>query len=412
MTSTEGRRPMGRSMGRASLLALGVASTLATSEVMAQAVTSPEVQALLKQRDDAILKLTRRLEQLERRLAAAERARKSESAAAEPPKAAAQPLATAPVPAPAPAPTPPAPTATAAAEPKPEPGSVAVDPLSAERALERTLVETGALLLEPGQAEAQVSMLYQRTDATSSALQIDGGGAAVGTVDQRLERDRFTAEAEFRIGLPFDSQLELSLPYNYVNQGVSNTASLSPINSSSRSGSAFGDLSLGAAKTLWRQNEWLPDVVARLTWDTNSGQKEDSSVALPSGYNEVRGELAAIRRVDPLAFVMSASYQYAFEDDDVKFGDQYGLTVGAILAASPSTSLRTQFETTFGQDIEVDGSRLQGSDFVAASLSLGASMLIVPRVLFDLTGSLGLTDEASDFSLRASLSYRFDTPFR
>ncbi|MCS7267841.1 MAG: hypothetical protein NZ704_07255 [Geminicoccaceae bacterium] len=287
---------------------------------------------------------------------------------------------------------------------------VRADPSAAERALERVLVRTGALLLEPGQAEVEPALSWQRAENDGPVFFLGPGGAVVGVGKQKLERDLFQAELGFRLGLPFESQLELGIAYNLADQKLVEEQGLAPVGARSDRGAAPGDLSLGVAKTVLREDGWIPDLIARLTWDTATGEREDDGVELPAGFHELRGELVALKRSDPLVFVASISYQYSFERNDFKPGQQFGFSLGTVLATSPSTSLRASFQTTFGDEVEVDGDSVPGSDFTAASLNLGASIVLAPRILFDIVGTIGLTDEAPDYAIKVSLPIRFDTP--
>lgn len=368
------------------------------------APTAAELQRQLRQRDQAISVLRRRLDALEKRLAETERLAKGAVQMGEPavvtPPAAARPAAPTPAPAPPPA----------VAERPAAPGQFEVDPLAAERALERVLVATGALLLEPGQLEVEPSLSWQRSEADGPIFFLDGGGNVVGVGAQKVRRDLYQAELALRFGLPFDSQVEFSVPYNYVDQDVVSEQGLVPVAQRSASGNALGDVSIGVAKTLLREEGWIPDLIGRLTWDTSSGERENGGVALPGGFDDLQLQLVALKRNDPLVFVVSGSYQHSFEKSDVKPGRQLGLNFGTILATSPSTSVRALFETTWGGETEIDGDKLEGSDFVSASLKLGASIVLAPRLLFDVQGTVGLTDEAPDFGVKVSLPIRFDTP--
>jgi len=383
----------------------GVAlASLAAAEAVAQttAPTAEELQRQLRQRDQAIAVLRRRLDALEKRLAETEKLAKGAVQMGEP-----SPPAVGPAPSPAPAPRQPAPPV---AERPAAPGQFEVDPLAAERALERVLVRTGALLLGPGQVELEPSFTYQRNESSGPVLFFDGGGAIVGVGDRNVRRDLWQPALGLRFGLPFDSQIEFSIPYNYVDQATIDEQGQFPVGGRYAGGGALGDLELAFAKTLLREDGWIPDVVGRLSWDTATGETRDGGVALPAGFHEVQAQLVAIKRNDPLVFLVSGSYQYAFENDDVKPGQQLGLTFGTILATSPSTSLRASFETVFGTRAEIEGRELKGSDFTAASLNLGAAIVLAPRILFDIVGTIGLTDEAADYAIKVSLPIRFDTP--
>lgn len=387
------------------LVALSLLGAGGEARAQASGATNEELQRQLRQRDQAIAVLRRRLDALEKRLAETEKLAKGAVQAGE-----AGPPVVTPAPTPAATTRAPAPTAPTGAERPAGPGQFAVDPLAAERALERVLVRTGALLLGPGQAELEPSLTYQRNETSSPVLFLGGGGAIVGVGNRKVRRDLWQPELGFRLGLPFESQFELSLPYNYVDESSVDTQGQALAGGRYAGGGGLGDLNLAFAKTLLREDGWVPDLIGRLSWDTATGETNDGGVALPAGFHELQAQLVAIKRNDPLVFVVSGSYQYAFEKDDVKPGQQLGFTIGTVLATSPSTSLRANFETVFGTRAEVNGQELKGSDFTAASLNLGASIVLAPRILFDITGTVGLTEEAADYAIKVSLPIRFDTP--
>jgi hypothetical protein len=179
----------------------------------------------------------------------------------------------------------------------------------------------------------------------------------------------------------------------------------------SANGHGPGDLTIGFAKTLLRESGgWWPDVVGRISWDTGIGETADGPVVLGGGFNELRGSLSATKRQDPLAFIGSLSYETSFENDHVDPGDEIGLALGAVLAASPETSLRAVFGQTFSQETEFDGESIDGSDRVVGTLTLGASSILGPGILLDIAGDIGLTDDGVDYALRAALPIRFDLP--
>ena len=292
----------------------------------------------------------------------------------------------------------------------PAPGQFEVDEAAAERALERTLVQGGALLLNAGEAEITPSFRFIRSEDNAPIAFASNGGTFVAEDDVR--RNTFEWELGLRLGLPFDSQIEVGLPYRLVDQSEVTSVAFTAQQERSSSGSGLGDLSIGLAKTLLRERRWWPDLVGRLTWDTATGETRDGGVVLGSGFNEVTGSLTATKRQDPLVFIGGASYQKAFENDDITPGDQLGFTLGAILAASPETSLRLTFDQTFVEEFEIDGGAVDGSDLAAGTLNVGASMILGPRLLLDVVVGVGVTDEASDYSILASLPLRFDTPLR
>jgi len=302
-----------------------------------------------------------------------------------------------------------APPATTEGEAAQAPGQFEVEEEAIDRALERTLVQEGVLLLPLGQAEIEPSFTYTRREFDTPTFVTIDGDTFVG--EQEIERNEFEAGATLRVGLPFDSQVEVGIPYNYVDESVNTTVGGAPQTSNSESGHGFGDVSLGLAKTLLQEGTgWWPDVIARVTWDADTGKTDDNGVFLGGGFNELSGSLSAVKRQDPLAFVGSVSYAKTFEHDDIEPGDEVGLSLGTVLAASPETSLSFFFNQTFADDTKFDGDTINGSDQVLGTLSLGAATILGRNVLLSITGEIGLTDDAPDYAIGASLPIRFDLP--
>jgi hypothetical protein len=194
-----------------------IASLMATAATPAQA-DSPTVAELLErleERDAVIKDLARRVDELEHRVASpAVRSSGTVDGRA----AAAAPVAMRPVPKP---PAPAAPKVTAQAEPqgpqapanqapdtakgepsdepsrqaKPAPGHSAVDEEAAERALERTLVAAGALLVPVGQVEVQPTFNYTRREQDVTApVQI---GTSLSFPTAKVKRNELTGTSLF-----------------------------------------------------------------------------------------------------------------------------------------------------------------------------------------------------------------------
>lgn len=291
--------------------------------------------------------------------------------------------------------------------PPPPPPPDEVD-LAADRALERSLTQGGALLLMPGATEVEPSFQYIRRDQ-SGPLSVSGGAIAT----TRLRSNELQAAVDTRIGMPWDSQFEIGVPYRYVDlSNVSQNGSaslLTAFSESEASAVGFGDLNLGVAKTLLRENGWRPDLVARVAWDTDTGQSQNG-ISLGTGFNEVSASLIALKRQDPLALVGQLGYRSTFKNGRLDPGREISFSLGARLAVSPETSLNATLDQTFADELKVDGQGVPGSDQVSSVLSLGGSSVLGRGVLLTLTGGIGLTDDAPDYFVILSVPVRFDTP--
>jgi len=376
----------------AAVLVLGPNAAPARAQASPDARAVEELRRAIEQRDAVIRDLLRRVEQLEG------------ARGIEPGDAPSAPDLPAPAAGPAADDEEPASPAAEAAPP-PAPGQFEVDEDAIDRALERTLVRTGALLLPVGKAEVEPSFTFTRR-VTDVPVFLTVGGTQFLT-EQERRRNEFDAELGLRVGLPFDSQLELALPYTLVDESRVIDA---VDQETDDTGHGLGDLRVGLAKTVLREGAWWPDLIARVTWDSDLGEDSDDGVSLGGGTHELSGSLTAVRRQDPLVFVGSVSYQTAFEEDGVDPGDQLGVALGTLLAASPETSLRFFLDQSFVEETEVDGRTIDGSDQVAASLVIGASSVLGAGVFLDVTASVGLTDDAPDYAVAVSLPIRFDLP--
>jgi hypothetical protein len=284
------------------------------------------------------------------------------------------------------------------------------DPDEVERALERTLTRAGVLLLRPGQIELEPALSYTRRK-TSSPVFVSAGDAGVIFIgEDTVERDEVRASLDVKFGLPFDSQFEVSLPYNYVDQSAKTMVGGTVGAAADGSGQALGNPRLALAKTLTREAGWRPDIVARGYWDTDFGTANDNGVPLTGNFNEVGFSVSAVKRQDPLAFVGGVGYATVFEKNNIEPGDTWSFSAAAVLAASPATSLRLGFTQQFSGEVEVDGDKLDGSDSTSGVLTIGASAVIGRRALIDVALDVGLNDDAPDYAVRLAVPIRFDLP--
>lgn len=288
----------------------------------------------------------------------------------------------------------------------PAAGEFEVDPEAAERALERTLIQRGGLLLPVGQMEIEPSVAYTRSERVSPGEVFAVGDRPIASND-RLRRSVYDADFQLRLGMPFDSQFEIRFPYRHVSESRMTELISSPLSEASQKGSGFGDIRIGLAKTLLREAQWWPDLVARVAWDTSTGKSRDGGISLGGSYNEISGTMSAVKRQDPLAFIAAVAYQKTFEKDDIEPGRQLRFIIGTALAASPETSLRIIVDHTSVDETKIAGSVVRGSDQTIGILSLGAASLIGHGTLLDVSIDLGLNQEAPDYSVRFSVGKRF-----
>lgn len=369
------------------LIRLGViAAVLVATAARAGDARVEALEHRLRQRDMVISELLDRVGALERRLGVQRSAREAGNGKTPPPV--------------------PASAGRDDGGPASPPGKVVVREDEAERALERSLTRDGALLLRPGVVEIEPSLSYTRQEDRTPTLVNSGGMVFVG--ETRRNANSLTADLALRLGLPWDSQLEVGVPYQWRDVETVTSVGFTPQAASSQSGAGLGDLRLGLAKTLLREGLWRPDLVGRVTWNTGSGESDDNGVALGGGFQKIGGSLSAIKRQDPLAFVGGLSYDYSLEKGQIQPGATVSANFGSYIALSPESSVRLLLSAGYQEETKLAGRTIPGSDRVIGTFLVGGSTLIARGTLLNLSVGMGLTDDADDFSVMLSLPTRFN----
>lgn len=257
------------------------------------------------------------------------------------------------------------------------------DDEESNRALERALVQQGGLLLGRGVYELEPQLVYSHWDKTRSEL-----------------RDVLEAAVGARVGLGWDSQLQVRVPYIWAS-------------AASDSGSGFGDFELGLSRQLRREGESLPSLVASLGWLSRTGQDPFTSdgVATGGGFNVLQAGVLALKRSDPLVYYGGASYS-APQGRDVRGvqlqpGDSIGVRFGGILAASPTASVSAGLTLAFLREARIDGDRVPDSDTVLGTFALGFGKVLTRRILLNVSSELRVTGAVPDLRLTITLPVRF-----
>ena len=135
------------------------------------------------------------------------------------------------------------------------------------------------------------------------------------------------------------------------------------------------------------------------------------AVGTGSGFNSLGAGVTALKRQDPLVFLGGLQYTHSFPSTisgvQQTLGDQYFFRVEAILAASPDTSLRVGWLTTFQQKDTVRGFSEPDSGQTISNLEIGVGSVITPKIFLDAALLVGLTHDTPDFTALISLPFRF-----
>lgn len=301
----------------------------------------------------------------------------------------------------------PAPAAAQAAAPAQQ-GQFEVSADAAQHALERALVQTGAMLLRPGEMEIVPSVMYQVTQtAQPDQLVLTPTGSVLVAQDQ-LRNSLVQSQVLTRFGLPWEMQLEVATSYDFASTSVTSQVVGSNLASRTVTGSGLGDSSISLIKQVTHEGEWLPSVF--LSGTANLGQ-QDNGLLLGTGFDWFKGSVVAVKRQDPLVFTAGLSYQANLSSHGVLPGDQIVPSVGMIFALSPQTSIQAIQQIAFVNDTKFHGVTVPGSSQIEGIFQAGILSILAPGVVVNLTAAVAETPSAPDLTVQLSLPLRFDFPF-
>lgn len=251
-----------------------------------------------------------------------------------------------------------------------------------ERALERTLVREGALVLPLWTYEVTPQFSYAHWDK----------------IQDPFIRNSYSAGVSFRMGLPWQSQVTVSLPYTY-SEGRDGFPS----------SSGLGDAGILLSKELLLDDGWVPNLVGSVGWTSPTSLGTNfGPIPYVSGF---QAGLTASKRLDPLVVFLGASYFSSASRDiaGTQFNpaDVVGLRAGGSLAISPASSITAGFNLAYLTNTQPADFIVPNSDRVLSSVDVGFSTIVWNRTLLNITAQFGITGHVPDFRLITSLPIRF-----
>lgn len=264
------------------------------------------------------------------------------------------------------------------AAPPPPPGPADEE---ADRAIEQALVREGVLVLPPFSYELTPSFSWGHWDK----------------VQQPFIDNSFSAGLAFRMGLPWQSQVSVAVPYvwdDLRDGGISQ---------------GLGDAGVLFSKELVQEGDVFPGLLGSVGW-TSPTSRSCCFGPIPyvSGF---QGGLNASKRLDPLVAFASVSYFSSISSDVVggKGNDEnvIGTRLGASLAVTPATSITAGTSISFLTNPSPANLPTPHSDPILSSVDLGFTTILWQRTLLNVTGQFGLTGDVPDFRLITSVPVRF-----
>jgi hypothetical protein len=286
-------------------------------------------------------------------------------------------------------------------------GTFIVDEAAAQRALERTLTQMGALLLPARTVEFTPILSYslsERTFSTVGTVSVSGSPTSFpSVVSQNARTNETSVAAAVRVGLPKDFQAEVFIPYSHIRSLRTDDFGQAV----SARGAGWGDLTIGVAKTFLREHSWRPDLIGRLSYNIGTGRNPSGPLDFTGGYRQLQGQFIALKRQDPIAFTAEISFQKFLSEAGGKPGDVASVSLGAALAASPQTSLQMSYRQVWRGDAERDGGSRAGTSQNYGLLVLGASSVLGRDLTAVTQFGIGVGRDAPKYSVSLAFPYLF-----
>jgi hypothetical protein len=250
------------------------------------------------------------------------------------------------------------------------------------RALERTLVQEGLLVLPRGRFELHPQLSYARWDRDRGPI--------------RYEWDAVLAA---RAGIGWDTQVQVSLPYVHVA-------------TSAASATEPGDVGLSVTRQISQERGARPGVLASLGWIARTGQDAfHGQVPTGGGFNVLQAGLSVLKRADPLVYYGGMSYSLPKPRDvsgvRIAPGHTFGLRAGSALAATPYSSVNVALNLGFLSAASVGGQRIADSDDVLGTLQVGFGTVLGRSVMLNVGGEFRVSGAVPNFRLTVGVPVRF-----
>ncbi len=298
----------------------------------------------------------------------------------------------------------------------PPPNATATLPEAAKRS---------SLMVKRGQFELEWRASYSHF--SNSTVYVEGVSMlpvlVIGQVAvERVRRDIVITSLALRYGLVNNMQLEVRVPYRYQNDRHA-IPDASPPSETFTSGLGIGDAEANIYTQLPQRR---PDAVR---WVASAGVKTttgkdafaiDSQTEDPlgTGFMNTHAGLSGVKVSDPAALYWSFAYTYNWArrnirvvtqdsttgDDvisyvDVKPGNSVDLGGGVAYALNPRLSLNSGATISFGGATTSNDKKVVNTALTSGVLRVGAVWVTQRNHPIDIGLSLGLTDDAPDFTL-------------
>ncbi|AHZ77290.1 hypothetical protein PPUN12996_10830 [Pseudomonas putida] len=262
----------------------------------------------------------------------------------------------------------------------------------------------------------------------------------------RVKADNWTLDMTARYNLAQRWQFDINVPVVYrestYSSGGAGGAGASTSDETVTRDPEIGDVNVGVAYKFLDEDETWPDAVATLRIKAPTGKdpygiklrqvegNDNLSVpeSLPTGNGvwSITPGISLVKTFDPAVLFGSLSYTYNMEDSfsdispqvnskvpgDVKLGDSWQIGGGIAFALNEKMSMSFSVSDQFARKSKIkpdggDWQSISNSDYNAANFNIGMTFAATDNLTIVPNLSIGLTDDAPDFSFSLKFPYYF-----
>lgn len=282
-----------------------------------------------------------------------------------------------------------------------------------ESAFNRTLVEEGGLLLQPGTFNYVPTLSY--THSSSDRIVIDGFTIedilVVGDiVSRQVRRDLVVLTNTFRLGLKNDFQVDLQIPVGREElQSFSSSG-----DEAEELTSGLGDISLSLSYQALKSHSSWPDTLINLSWKSTTGEDPfsltgDDELSLGTGFQSWGLSFTSVSVSDPVVFFSGLSWTKNISERKeigrVDTGDSMGMHLGMVFALNLNTSLSFGFQLNKSNKIKIDDQTIPGSDLLTSLFTVGVSRILTNKLSMDVQIGVGLSEDSPDVQVSLAFPY-------
>lgn len=262
----------------------------------------------------------------------------------------------------------------------------------------------------------------------------------------RVKADNWTLDMTARYNLAQRWQFDINVPVVYrestYSSGGAGGAGANTSDETVTRDPEIGDINVGVAYKFLDEDETWPDAVATLRIKAPTGKdpygiklrevpgNDNLSVpeSLPTGNGvwAITPGISLVKTFDPAVLFGSLSYTYNMQDSfsdispqvnskvpgDVKLGNSWQIGGGIAFALNEKMSMSFSVSDQFASKSKIkpdggDWQSISNSDYNAANFNIGMTFAATDNLTIVPNLSIGLTDDAPDFSFSLKFPYYF-----